>query len=110
MFHVKLLERLPAQLATKSLLTKSEPEIELKNFINFDLDCVGWYAIGHHYSQDFLASLSKKGVNIKPHSEIYHLMPVQRIWAKIDSVIGIEQTDATSEGAIPITFVELFYD
>jgi hypothetical protein len=110
MFLSKLLERFSTYQAIKSLPTKSEPEIELENFIDFDLDCVGWYAMGHHNSQDFLASLSKKGVNIKPNPEIYHLTSVQRTWAKIDSAIGIEQIDAPSKGAVPITFVELFYD
>jgi hypothetical protein len=109
MFQIKRLERLSNHPAPQSLPTKS-PKIELKNFINFDLDCLGWYAIGHHNSQDFLVSLSQKGVNIKPHSETYHLTPVQRIWARIDDAIGIEQTEETSEGAVPITFVELFYE
>jgi hypothetical protein len=110
MFHIKPLERLLTHPITKFLPTKPEPKIELKNFINFDLDCLGWYATGHYSSQDFLMSLSQKGVNIKPRPETYYLAPVQRIWAKIDDVIGIEQTEENSEGAVPITFIELFYE
>jgi hypothetical protein len=109
MFQIKLLERFLTHSDSQPLPAKP-PKIELKNFINFDLDCLGWYAIGHYSSQDFLVSLSQKGVNIKPQSETYHLASVQRIWAKIDDAIGIEQTEETSEGAVPITFVELFYD
>jgi hypothetical protein len=109
MLHIKLLERLPIHAITKSLPTKSNPEIELKKFINFDLDCVGWYAIGHYNSKDFLLSLSKKGVDIKSHSKINYLMPVQRIWVKIDSS-RIELADSKSEGVVPITFVEPLYD
>jgi hypothetical protein len=110
MFYPKFFERSLIPSVKKILSTKSKSKIELKNFIDFDLDCLGWYAIGHHDSQDFLACLSKKGVNVKCKSEKYHLTLVQRIWVKIDSIIGIEEVDATSEDAIPITFIELFYD
>lgn len=75
--------------------------IELKGFINFELDTVGWYALGHYDDKMFLAIVDRKETLHIPSYEI------RRVWAKLEGNQFQEIGDLTPN-AEPITIIEFY--
>ncbi|QYO63943.1 hypothetical protein [Leptolyngbya sp. 7M] len=53
--------------------------IQLKHFIDLDLDIAGWYAWGHHSAEDFLAAVVEQD-----SSHPFYLQDAKQGWAKFD--------------------------
>lgn len=80
-----------------------DTEIELKFFIDFYFDTIGWFALGHHEPEKFLATVVKQ--NPKTH---FSVGQVQLTWAKFpdNNVKDIEVTNEPVSGSQPITLLE----
>ncbi|WNZ27016.1 hypothetical protein HJG54_29295 [Leptolyngbya sp. NK1-12] len=52
--------------------------IQLKHFIDLDLDIAGWYAWGHHSAEDFLAVVVEQDF-----SHPFYLQDVKQGWANV---------------------------
>jgi hypothetical protein len=80
---------------------RSPQKIELQRFVNFDLDTVGWYALGHHRDRVFLAIVKQRGPLQSPFYEI------RRVWAEQIGE-GITELESSSPNAQPITVIEFY--
>lgn len=78
-----------------------EQSIELKRFINFDMDTVGWYALGHHHDKTFLAIVDQKEPFHMPFYEI------RRVWAKLEGN-QLREIRHFMPNAKPITIIEFY--
>jgi hypothetical protein len=78
-------------------------DIDLKFFVDFYLDTVGWFAIGHHEPEKFLAAILEKDPNAR-----FAIGQVQLTWAKFpdDERNDIEVTKEPVVGSQAITLVE----
>lgn len=80
--------------------TQDNLKISLKRFVDFYFDTVGWYALGHHEPEKFLAAIVKQEPHVK-----YSIAQVQLTWAKVEGN-DIEVTDTPVEGSQAITVLE----
>ncbi|HAX89145.1 MAG TPA: hypothetical protein DCY91_23485 [Cyanobacteria bacterium UBA11370] len=74
--------------------------INLKPFVDFWLDTVGWYALGHHEPEQFIAAVVEKEPDCN-----YTPDQVQLAWAKFKGH-DFEVTDVSILGSQAITLVE----
>ena len=77
-------------------------QIELKKFVDFDLDVVGWYAQGHHNAEKFLSIVAEKEPYIKFSSS-----RVRWSWVKLHDN-GFEEVNNVALEAMPITFIAIY--
>jgi hypothetical protein len=73
---------------------------ELQFFVNFDYDTVGWYALGHHDTKEFLAAVAQQDTHTNFSTD-----QVQLTWA-IFKDDNFETFDIPVKGSQPITLVE----
>ncbi len=92
------ISRLPVGGSKESSV--SYPPIEVKSFVDFDLDIVGWYAKGHFEAKQFLKAVVKQ-VNFA-HLSIDRVV---QAWAIFDDN-SFELIDRWEKGAVPITLIE----
>lgn len=59
--------------------TANVKPIQLKRFVNLELDISGWYAMGHHDPEDFLAAVVEQDA-VYP----FYVRRVKQGWAKFD--------------------------
>lgn len=78
------------------------PQIVLKEFIDTDLDVLGWFAPGHHNIEAFLANVAKQEPNCKLYKN-----QVEHVWARIDNN-HLELLDEAESGSVPITLIRIF--
>jgi len=81
----------------------TDTDIDLKFFVDFYLDTVGWFAIGHHEPEKFLAAIVQKDANA-----CFSVGQVQLTWAKFPDgdINDIEVTNEPVIGSQAITLVE----
>jgi hypothetical protein len=80
---------------------QSNQIIELKRFINFDLDTFGWYALGHHSDKTFLAIVNQKEPVRTPSYEI------RRVWTEWEGD-RLQEASFFAPNAKPITIIEFY--
>lgn len=87
---------------TETKETKAANKIDLQEFVNIDLDVLGYYALGHHEPDLFLKALAKKEgyIQLSEHE-------VRRSWAVFKGK-DFEEVDELTSGAIPITSIEIY--
>ena len=76
-------------------------KIVLKLFVDLDEDTIGWYALGHHDREDFLANFARQYPYIKLSCK-----QVELAWAKFENKGFLELIDRPINGSQPITLVE----
>ncbi|MGH2413162.1 MAG: hypothetical protein ACRDEA_05640 [Microcystaceae cyanobacterium] len=76
--------------------------ISLHHFVDFDLDTVGWYTLGHHDPQDFMTAVVQRDSNFN-----VLVAQVQLTWA-IFQDNDFEITDSPVPGSQAITLIEDF--
>jgi hypothetical protein len=74
--------------------------IQIHSFVDLYYDTIGWYALGHHDAQTFLATVAQKD----PATH-FSTKEVLLTWA-ICQNNEIEITDSFVQGSQPITLVE----
>lgn len=79
---------------------RSYTKIDLKFFVDLDCDTVGWYAIGHHDRQKFLAAVATE--DPERHLSVDRVVLT---WAMIEGD-NFEVFDKPVAGSQPITLVE----
>lgn len=79
----------------------SEQNIELKRFINFDLDTFGWYALGHYDNEKFIAIVDQREALRTPSYKI------RRVWARLEDN-ELQETTFFSPKAEPATILEFY--
>jgi hypothetical protein len=91
-----------AKIALFAPKTKKQatPTIHLQTFVDLYYDTVGWYALGHHDAQTFLATVAQQD----PYTH-FSTEEVILTWA-ICQDNEFEITDLPVEGSQPITLVE----
>lgn len=75
--------------------------IEVKRFINFDLDTFGWYALGHFDNKTFLAIIDQKEALRTPSYKI------RRVWAQWEDN-ELQETTFFAPNAEPVTILEFY--
>ena len=91
---MRLLHDLPAP--AESL----ETPIAIASFIDFSLDIVGWYAVGHHQPQPFLSAIAQQD-----SQALFVAEQVEWTWAKLLGKYFVV-TGEPGDGSQPITLVE----
>lgn len=71
-----------------------------KPFIDFYNDTVGWYELGHHQPEEFLAAVTQQDIHA-----LFSAKQVQLKWAKFEGKSFVV-TDEHSCDSQPITIVE----
>lgn len=79
---------------------QTSPTIHLQTFVDLYYDTVGWYALGHHDAQTFLATVAQQNPYIH-----FSTKDVTLTWA-ICQADEFEITDSPVEGSQPITLIE----
>lgn len=74
----------------------------LKPFVDLYLDTAGWYALGHHAPEKFLAALVEREPDFYAN---FSVTQVQLTWAKFQGN-NFEVTDKPVWGSHPITLIE----
>lgn len=77
------------------------PKICPKNFVDLYFDTAGWYAVGHHNPEQFLAVVTK-------HDSYYSgfsVAQVKQTWATFNGN-DFEITNKPVPGAVAITIIE----
>jgi hypothetical protein len=80
---------------------KAASKINLQEFINIDLDVLGYFAVGHHEPDRFLKTVAKKEGYFLPHER------VRWSWAVFEGN-KFEEVDELTLGATPITQIEIY--
>jgi hypothetical protein len=73
--------------------------IQLKEFVDLDLDALGWYALGHHDAEAFFAKVAKRDV-----ATPFQVQNVEQGWAKFTGN-HFEFAIQPSPGYQPITIL-----
>jgi hypothetical protein len=82
-------------------IRRSPQKIELRRYINFYLDTIGWYAPGHHQDKAFLAIVEQQEPFHTPSYEI------RRVWAK-QTGEELRELKYFRPHAKPITIIEFY--
>lgn len=80
--------------------TVESAAIEIKQFLDLELDICGWYALGHHSPDDFLAVILERD-----SVDLFHVRNVKQGWAKFDGN-RFEFVTPPLQGFQPITVLE----
>jgi hypothetical protein len=97
----QLLGIVGTQLQTAAV-SEAVSEIVVREFVDTDLDVEGWYALGHHSTREFLASVGQQ-------ESLWRLKRnrVEHLWATI-SHNHLELFDEAVPDTQPITVIRLF--
>jgi hypothetical protein len=82
--------------------SKIATKLTIKKFIDLDLDVIGWYTIGHHHSEQFIAEVR----SCVPGYRLYQA-DVEYVWAEFSNQ-RMELFDEPSDDAQPVTLVRYF--
>ncbi|MBW4618172.1 MAG: hypothetical protein KME17_02145 [Cyanosarcina radialis HA8281-LM2] len=80
---------------------KAASKIELQEFINIDLDVLGYFAVGHHEPERFLKTVAKQKGDFPPQER------VRWSWAVFEGN-KFEEVEELTLGATPITQIEIY--
>ncbi|HEY9734855.1 MAG TPA: hypothetical protein V6D06_01190 [Trichocoleus sp.] len=84
--------------------TARTPSINVRGFMDLDLDIVGAYAIGHHAFETFLAAVRQfEPLLVAQPDKLRHS------WAEINGT-EFKEVYSWQVGAQPITLIELYND
>lgn len=77
------------------------PTIDVRGFMDLDLDIVGAYAVGHHAFETFLAAVRQFEPLLVPQPD-----KLRHSWAEINGT-EFKEVHPWQDGALPITLIEL---